>query len=209
MKTSIIAATAALATMGLAPLSAQAQQAVSDEFGVSFQMTVVEGVTFTIDGDLVIDEKSEFDTRGFQVGCIGLPIGPDFELSMSSANRPQGTNYFYLRGAGDSYLRYHLTLQSFTPDLETTYWGHPDKSGAPKLVTVPDAIMEKQDDQCGSDVTFRLKAAVWDDIHPTADPDAGAGQNVYQGSNALRVGLPTGDYLFNDTVTITLAPILG
>lgn len=208
MKTSGLITATGLALIVLSP-AGHAQQSVTDSFDVTFQMDVLEAVSFTIDGDLVIEEKSDFDTYGFQEGCIGLNMGPDFEVSMTSSSKPQGTEYFYLQGAGDSYLRYHLTLQSFTDGETATYWNWSNKSGETRQNTVPDIMYNNFGDRCESDVTFRLKASIWDDIHPTADPDAGAGQNVFQGSDALRLSLPVGSHNFSDTVTITLAPVLG
>lgn len=194
---------------GLMSGTVHAQHTVNQDFGVSYRLNVEEAITFSIDGDIMLNLDGGSNWIGSENACLGLNFGNSFEVSLNGANRPQNAEYFYLQGAGDNYLRYQLYVLARGENASNYEIWQYRKSGEVLQITLPEQYTDDTSDVCGDEVLLAVGGRVDKHQYSRNDSEGYLGDNVFLTVDALTAALPAGDYLFNDTVTIILSPVLS
>ena len=199
-----------LASLSVATVTAQnahAQQA-SDSLGMQFDLMIGEPATLTFDEDIVVTASPTGGASGYTGGCIGN-IEPNFDVSISGAHKPDGTNGFYFLARDDTYqieayLRYKV---EFTMAFNPLFYLWQSSLNNGDTYTVTEILDEENADLCevGYSTLLRIRAL---EFRP-ASAESSTLSHVYQDIYSAYTDLPEGDYLFQDTLTITLSPSLG
>lgn len=204
-----IAALASAALFASTPAIAQDNSA-SDNVAVNFNVNVEEAVTLTFNGDITIDQIdalfSPGVTSGYQGGCMGLTVGDTVDVTVSGSTQPDGASYFYLQGPDGVHIRYFVfmdTGESFTPLFDRDL-----QNGATQQAAIPQDVIDNSSDSCGAAIPVNIVASIYDNGYVLAPDDTPTSTTVFEGVNAAKLVLPTGDNAFSDTLTITVAPAL-
>lgn len=201
---------ASLASLSVATVTAQnahAQQA-SDSLGMQYDLMIGEPATLTFENDIVVTPSSTGGASGSTDGCIG-DIEPNFDVSISGAHTPDGTNGFYFLARDDTYqieayLRYNV---KFTMAFNPSFYLWQSSLNNGDTYTVKESLDEEFVGGCevGYSTKLRIQAL---EFRP-ASAESSTLSHVYQDVYSAYNDLPEGDYLFRDTLTITLSPALG